>query len=405
MSIKIGIDIDSKKDVRLTQTSRSNGVFLIGPTSGSGKLSLGVLPLIRQDIDNNSGVICLSDNRNLCSAILGISAEASRDYVYVNLSDGGNETFNVYKLLGEEFYISNLVENYIIEAYKVYLEKKLGRNDSVLELLEISTGVINMFLKILKEVKGKEITVRDLVALSKNDSKLVDLVFMKYEKDLTTQQQLLVKTFKSWHSSIYCSNESNLYENMRYFRLILDDLIDIIYTNNITLADFDLLKVINKKSVVVIELLSESRESAAFVNHLVCSTIASIARSKGSEMTNLYLYNCIKYISNNFIDIFNDSSFSEVHNNVGVHIVEETFTPEAQGEVLAGLLKDNSNIIVFPGCLNSDEVMFYDIISRFSKEEINPIGNVRLAKFKTVSAKIVEDNSHSLRKIELNFAD
>lgn len=404
MVLKIGIDKNTNEEVVFTQNSRSKGVSIIGPTA-SGKNSLSILPMVNSDIKSGKGVIYMGDNKNLCDAILNISREEGKEYVYIDLNGRGTESFNILSLLNEESEISTLVEKYLIECYKLYLKE---RTNDIDDILEKSTGVLTMFLGVLKEFKGKKMNMRDLYLLSKDDPELLDLVFMGHEKGKTSKQRLLVKMFKRWHDLTYCSKGNGLYNSNIYFRELFDKLVNdedieetIIYGK---LPEFNLLSSIDENTVIVINPLNGQDEAALFINRLMCSIVASISQLKGTTETNIYMHNCSNYILSDYIEIVK-SMVSNNSNNVGFHICEETFSPECVDKDYLLLIKDSSNILLYPGCTKKDEEIFNEMISDFSKKERKAIGDIRFAEFKTITAKLLEGESVSLRKIEVNFME
>lgn len=408
MNIKIGKDENTQESVLLSEESRSKVVSIIGPTS-AGKISLSILPMVNEDINLGNGVIYIGKNKNVCDVILDMAREEGRKYFYIDLNGEGSEYLNIFNLLGTDEEIESIIDRCILDSYKVYLKKSLRLTDDVVDKIKDSYSTIETVLGVLKQFKGEEMTLRDLYYLSKNDSDLVDLVFLGGGRVKTEKQNILMDLFKKWHKSTYCNQENGLYENNKYF---IDMLSKIIEDKNIEksivpgeLRKLDLLNAINNNSVIVINQLNDDNESAMFINHIITSIVSMVAHLKSEGKTNLYLHNSSEYVSSMFIDRVNEMNIKNNSSRLGVHVIEETFTPEGCEKEFKDMLLNSSNVILYPGCTKGDELIFKAIISDFSKKEIKSIGDVRFAPFKRAAAKLQEGNSSTLRKLELSFVD
>lgn len=174
--IVIGIDADTKQPIVLQEQSRTMHMLVSGPT-GSGK-TMGVLhPCVAQDIANPEvGVtviepkgdwIGLNDALLPEDAVPGVLALAERYGRSVYLVDPTRESTDVINPLSGEL-------GPVLETNVAMFNALFGSQQAFFALVEAT--VLKNFIRLLKYLKGNNVTYLDLMGLLRDPERVLGLV-------------------------------------------------------------------------------------------------------------------------------------------------------------------------------------------------------------------------------------
>lgn len=135
-------DIKTGENVHIKAKDRFLHMLILGPT-GSGKSSLVLLPLIKQDIENDAvGITVIDPKGDLAEMVIGLAELSGRRALYFNPAMKTCPKFN--PLEGRE---DEVVENMVLVFRMLLAESPDFYKDTVEKLLRVS-------LKLLKRVKA-----------------------------------------------------------------------------------------------------------------------------------------------------------------------------------------------------------------------------------------------------------
>lgn len=151
----IGKDTRTDTLVGLTYQERLNHTIVLGE-QGAGKLYNTLIPMIHNDIKNNTGVIVISPTRELTDTVNATGTLFERETLHFNPLYKNSATFN--PLYGDESTVVVTLTN----AFKSLV---INKNDAIVKL---NVGLLSNAIKVIKRTYGDDATLIELYELVTN---------------------------------------------------------------------------------------------------------------------------------------------------------------------------------------------------------------------------------------------
>lgn len=145
----IGTDIKANKKIFLNNEDRLRNTLILGP-DGSGKFYQTIVPLVKSDIENNTGIIVLDYKCELAEYAAAKSAHSNREFLYFNPIFEKCPKFN--PLHGKEDVVIETLSNIFKESLS-HLPKKL---------VKFNLAILSRAIKVIKRVYGDDANLIDL---------------------------------------------------------------------------------------------------------------------------------------------------------------------------------------------------------------------------------------------------
>ena len=370
------------KDVKWIGGDRFLHMLIIGPT-GSGKTSLILIPLIRQDIANGNAVTVIDPKGDLAELVYAMGVEYGKDVAYFNPIFPDCPYFN--PLDGNE---DRIVET-ITTIFKMLMP------DSSTYFTEQADNLLRKAIMVIKRI---ELAYTDpQTGISSRPATLItlsDLIFntegrgRKMAQELGSLPAINVDEKKQnadtrdWFLNKYFSEQSKEYEHTSGVRTQVANLIQNSFLRKVfnppdgkSQINFD--EYLEQgKSIAISTAQGELRELSTYLGYFIIFSLeASILRRKGTEETRipnfLYIDEFQKYANDGFEDILTQGRSFRVSAVLATQARGLIEGGSKDGKRFLNAVDSNCrNIVLFSGISSTDAKYFSDLFGeKIEKKE------------------------------------
>lgn len=384
----LGIDIKTKKPVRLPLKDRFLHMLILGPT-GSGKTSQSIIPMINKDMQwNEAGIIVLEPKGDLAEKIFAMARHYDRDVMYFNPVLPDCPYFN--PLFGDE---SDVVEN-MATTFKMF---SVGSSQF---FLDQNDQLVRKSLKVLKRVKGNDATLIDMSNIL-NGFKEGQEILNKFSRlggdtNFVAENLEIYQWFKNdYYSSLGGGKGTKTYENCSAVRTQVAKLISNKYLRKVLNPpegknDIDFDKALAEGKVITMATAQGTlRDLGRFLGYfLILQLQSAVFRRPGNENTRRP---CFLYIDE--FQVYSNPGFADMLTQGRSYRVASHLATQNRALIGMGSGKDGKdfielvstnarNIIVYPGGNANDadyyskqfgEVLELTIKKGESRQKFNPL--------------------------------
>lgn len=385
----IGIDVNTKKPVRLPLKDRFLHMLILGPT-GSGKTSQSIIPMINRDMQwKEAGIIVLEPKGDLAEKIYAMARSYDRDVMYFNPVLPDCPYFN--PLFGDE---SDVVEN-MATTFKMF---SVGSSQF---FLDQNDQLVRKSLKVLKRVKGDDATLIDMSNLL-NGFKEGQEILNKFSRlggdtNFVAENLEIYQWFKNDYYSALGGGKggTKTYEHCSAVRTQVAKLISNKYLRKVLNPpagknDIDFDKALSEGKVITMATAQGTlRDLGRFLGYfLILQLQSSVFRRPGNEDTRRP---CFLYIDE--FQVYSNPGFADMLTQGRSYRVASHLATQNRALIGMGSGKDGKdfielvstnarNVIIYPGGNATDaeyyskefgEAMEMTIHRGESRQKFNPL--------------------------------
>lgn len=381
----IGTDTKFNKKIVLNNQDRLRHTLILG-SGGSGKFYHSLVPLVKDDIDNNTGVIILDHKSELAEYAAAKAAHSNRNFLYFNPVFENCPKFN--PLYGDETFVINTLSN-IFENTLSHLPKKL---------IKFNLGILSRAIKVIKRVYKDDANLIDLYNILYNPKDegvkiLHNLMDIKEIDDVILKENIFIC---EWFINFYKKGTIEGINTKKYSIALRQEIWSLINNKLLknclipergTKPDIILKDVLENKTVLCIAI-NEGHlgDFSKFISHLfICKLRESLNTNKELSMDTTMIYlNHAQHIFNkeiaNLIPMCKENSIGLV---ISAHSPLEC--QELGGFEICRYIFNNCNTkIIYPYTKDSDYGFLINIIDE---------KDLFLARYKARSAHYIINNS------------
>lgn len=376
-------DEETGETVRMDADSRYVHAFIDGPT-GCGKTSLGLVPMLLQDVEKKHGVICIEPKQDLAEKVYAMCVRIGRSVIYFDPVSPNCPRFN--PLAGKE-------EKVIETITTVFL---MLAPDSKTYFRDITTNLLRKSLMTLKRIEAAYMNYK--TGISSRPATLIelnDLICNTNGKGIALVNELVTlpvisdseakqnQDTKSWFLNEYFSDRSKVYDNASGVRMQVANLIQNKHLRKILnpengISDLNFDEILKDGGCLAISTaLGTLRELGSYLGYFIIFNLQSAIFSRpGNEYTRrpcfLYIDEAQKYLNPGFSDLLTMGRSYRVA--VTLASQSRELLVENAGEKLRSLLSNTSsnlrNTILFPGICYEDAKFYSDAFGKKVVSEV-----------------------------------
>lgn len=361
-------DKKTNKSVVISKSDRYYNTLVVGPT-GCGKISRIILPCINQDIQIKDRGMTFFTCWDISERILSMAKYYDRKIIYLNPAE--KNTVSINPLVGTKDEVIAIMTSSFLMLDK-YLP--IEESEFSLELLENS-------LTVLKELKGNNLNMLQLLEFIENKENIGLHTIEEYETNISNME--IVNWFKECYFPIYNDfiEYSRLVNELKTI-LLSEDLRKILIPNeHSNILDFD--KHLESNDVLIIcTNLGYLREGANFFTQLISNSfLAAIRRRPGNHETRnphyLYYNQFEHFISPMTLDILmqNRSYRIVLHADICTKDDIKNLMRKENVRYAEDILWNFRNIIICPAIMLQDFGEFYKRFSNIKDKELITIND------------------------------
>ena len=370
-SIKLCVNKETGRDVRIKYTDRFLHMLILGPT-GSGKTSQVLIPMIWQDVNNREcGVTVLEPKGDLAERVYAMCQYIGRPCLFFNPTDIDCPVFN--PLDGRE---EDVIEN-ITTAFNML------SSDSKTYFKDMTDNLLRKSLMVLKRIERAYTDPE--TGISERPATLIGLSTLIHNTN--NEGRKLVKEFRelpcsleekkqnedtaSWFGDEYFAERSKTYENTSGTRSQIAKLTGNAYLRRVLnpkngKSDINLDKILAEGGVLAITTAQgQLRDLGSYLGYFVILSLqSSVFKRPGTEDTRrahyLYIDEFQKYSNPGFSDMLTQGRSYRVASHLATQ-GRDVIALEGgrDGQTFVKLVSSNArNIVLFPG-INKDDAKYY----------------------------------------------
>ena len=372
-------DFETDEDVYIPYKDRFLHSLILGPTGG-GKTSMGMIPQLLQDVqDDNCGLAVFDPKGDLSKTVYAMGIKFQKEIIYFNPTSHDCPTFN--PLEGEE---SIVIEN-MVTIFTILSDDSASYYKTIMDsVIRNAVKVIKRIEKAYKDSKtgiskkpATLIKISQLISNLNNEGKIIIKEFMQLPVSLEEKKENL--DIASWFNNIYFNGKSKEYMNSSGIRAELIKLTSNVHLRRILnpengIGDFNFEDIINNnKKIVLSGEQGELRDLSSYLNYfLILSLESAVFKRKGTEWTRtpfyLYIDECQRFFNAAMSDLLTQGRSYRVATTLATQSRSGMDDGSKTARKLLSVISTNCrNIILFAG-LESDDAKYYS--AAFGEKEV-----------------------------------
>lgn len=406
--IVIGYNHKNNKSIKLTLDDRLYNTLIVGPT-GSNKTGFSMKPLIKQDVENNSGVVLIEPKGDLSCDLVALCKHYNREVLYFSPCNSDKSTkFN--PLCGDKADVSKI----LLDTFLNYTEEKISTKEK-LNLYR----TFNYGLTLLKSTYS-EANLKDFYFLLSNQNGFGEELVYEFMKK-STEKAWYSKPKNAFIEELEIANYFiNYYKNKSTKSLeskidsILEEVIKNKYLSKVLVLDrneeneLDFDYALSNNIVLSLSTAQGyTRHLGSFIGELLVNTlVSSIFNSsyrKRNTFKTIYLDESQVYLNNNYIDLLKTGRSYNISSVLTLQNTEMLLDFSKTRHLYLDTISNTRNTLIYPGLSHVEAEKYASNFNHYlSKKGITnkfTAEDLVFRKFGQITALTVKDKDFTAPQI------
>lgn len=406
--VTIGYSCKNDKAIKLTFDDKMYNTLVVGPT-GSGKSGFTIKTLIKQDIENNTGIILIEPKNELSCDLFAMCKHYNRELIYFNpIHSKQSAKFN--PLAGDEKDVSNI----LMDTFLNYIEDTISNSERI-NLLKTFRNA----LKILKCTYG-EANLKDFYYLLSDQNEFGKEIIYDFMKK-STEEPSYSKSYNSFVEELEISNYFlNYYKNKSVNSIeykidsILEDVINNKYLKKVLILSRHEENELNFDYALSNNVVLSLSTAQGYIKHLgnfmgellINTLVTSIFNSsygKRNVFKSVYLDEAQLYVNNNYVNLLKSGRAYNIASVLSLQSTEILLDSKKSKHLYFDIINNARNLLIYPGLSYLDAEKYASVLNhclsmkniktRFSAEDLI------YRKFGQITIMTISDKDFSIPQV------
>lgn len=406
--IVIGYNPKNNKSIKLTLDDRLYNTLIVGPT-GSNKTGFSMKPLIKQDIENNSGIILIEPKGDLSCDLVALCKHYNREVLYFSPCNSDKSSkFN--PLCGDKEDVSRI----LIDTFLNYTEEKISAEERF-----NLRKTFNYGLTLLKSTYG-EANLKDFYFLLSNQNGFGEEIVYEFMKK-STEKAWYSKPKNEFLEELEIANYFlNYYKNKSIKSLeakidsILEEVIKNKYLSKVLVLDrneeneLDFDYALSNNIVLSLSTAhGYTKHIGSFIGELLVNTlVSSIFNSsykKRNTFKTVYLDESQVYLNDNYIGLLKSGRSYNISSVLTLQNTEILLDSSKTRHLYLDTISNARNVLLYPGLSPIEAEKYASYFNHYlSKKCITnklTVEDLIFRKFGQITALTVSDKDFTAPQI------